>query len=221
MATYWVNTSTESPAARITSSSSSKASSLPERPAIGAGLAEVLRRVVADLLERGEQLEHEAAPADALRLGDLGHRLAHDRLVERHLLGGQRHEPIGLGLRRQLRRDAGVGLAPAQQEGPHQPGERVGGVRVAVALDRHGDPPAERLERAEQPGRGPVEDRPELGEAVLDRRAGEGDAGRRRDARAAPGPSAPGGFLACWASSATTQAPRLLGQGAVSRRTTP
>ena len=63
---YWVNTSIESPAATITSTSSSSAASLPERPAKAARLVQVLRWVVADLLQCGEQLENEAPPLDAL-----------------------------------------------------------------------------------------------------------------------------------------------------------
>ena len=42
-----------------------------------------------------------------------------------------------------------------------------------VAFDRHGHLPAEPVERAEQAGRGPVEDGPQLAEAVLDRRSGQ------------------------------------------------
>ena len=75
MATNWVNTSTDSPSAVMVSTSSVTASSLPERPGHRAVLLEVLRRVVADLLEAGEQLEHQAAAAHAVGLLDLGHDL--------------------------------------------------------------------------------------------------------------------------------------------------
>ena len=170
--------------------------------------------MVADLLERGQELEHEAAPADSLRLGDLGHRLPNDRLVERHLLGGQGNQPIRLRLRRQVGSDRRVGLAPTQQERSYHPGEGVDGGRVAVAFDGDGDPPTERLERAEQAGRGPVEDRPEIGEAVLDRRAGEGDpAGHgQRPQRAS---RARQGVLGVLGLVGDDQPPRLLGQDAV------
>ena len=78
---------------------------------------------------------------------------------------------------------SGSRLAAPEQEGPHQPGQAVGGLGVAVALDRHGDLRAgSRRAVPSRPGRGPVEDRPQLGEPVLDRRAGEGDAGAGRAA---------------------------------------
>ena len=66
MATYWVKTSAD--VARVDDGVEQlvEASSLPDRPASGPVLAEVLRGVVADLLERGEQLEHQAPPRDAL-----------------------------------------------------------------------------------------------------------------------------------------------------------
>ncbi len=137
------------------------------------GLAEELRRVVADLLELGQQLDHEAAALDALRVLDLRHRAADDRLVEADLLAGEVDAVVGLDLGRQLRRDAGIGLAAAQHERPdelREPGRLAG---VAARLDRARPGVAELLVRPEEPRRGPVEDRPQLGEVVLDRRAGQ------------------------------------------------
>lgn len=87
---------------------------------------------------------------------------------------------VGLRLGRQLGDDPGIGLAAAQQEGPHEPGEPLDGLLVLdllVVLDRAGVPGAEGLERAEETGGGPVEERPEFGEVVLHGSAGEGDPG--------------------------------------------
>ena len=150
----------------------------PGQPA--AGLLEEVGRVVADLLEPGEELEHQ--PAAGLLVGalDAGHRVAHERLVEDHLLAGQPQQVVGLGLVGQLGGDAGIGLTAAQQERADQAGElpRLG--RLVPGLDRTGPDLAEGLTAAEQAGGRPVEDRPELGQVVLDRRAGQGDARRRR-----------------------------------------
>ncbi len=165
-----------------------RAAAEPDR----AGLLQEVRRVVADLLEAGQQREHQAAPGDLVVVAgplDAGHRVADERLVEDHLLAGQAERVVGLGLGRQLGGDAGVGLAAAQQERADQVGELPGLRLVHARLDRRGPDPAERLPAAEQPGDHPVEDRPELGEVVLHRGAGEGDPHRARDRCAAPWPS--------------------------------
>ena len=145
------------------------------------GLLEELRRVVADLLEPGEQLEHQPAPGVLVGALDPLHDVAHERLVEHHLLAGQPDPVVGLGLGRQLGRDARVGLAAAQQERADQVGElrRLG--RLLARLDRRRPGLAEGVAAAEQPGDRPVEDRPELGQVVLDRGAGQRDPGRARD----------------------------------------
>ncbi len=139
--------------------------------------------MVADLLEAGEQGEHETPslrvvggePLDAL------HRVADERLVEHRLLPGQAEQLVGLGLRRQLRRDPGVGLAAAEQERPDQVGELARLGRLDPGLDGRGPDPPEGLAAPEQAGDRPVEDRPELGELVLDGRAGQRDPRAARD----------------------------------------
>ena len=93
--------------------------------------AEELRRVVADLLELREELDHEAATQHAARRLDLGQGLADDRLVETDLFTGEVDAVVGLGLRWQLRRDAGVALAAAQHERADQQGEVAGPTGVA------------------------------------------------------------------------------------------
>ena len=57
-----------------------------------ARLLQEVGRVVADLLEPGEQRQHQAAPGDLVVVAgalDAGHRVADERLVEHHLLAGQ------------------------------------------------------------------------------------------------------------------------------------
>ncbi len=71
-------------------------------------------------------------------------------------------------------------------------------------LDRGRPHLAEGVAAAEQARGGPVEDRPQLGEVVLDRGPGQGDpggGGMVRSARAVEERA----FLTCWASSATTR----------------
>ena len=205
IATYWVKTSAAPPSARIVASSSSSRSSLPDRPGEPhrAGLLEELRRVVADLLQPGEQREHQAAAGVLVGALDALHRVAHDRLVEDDLLAGQAERVVGLGLGRQLGRDARVGLAAAQQERADQVGELAGLLLVHARLDRRGPDLAEGVAAAEQAGDRPVEDRPQLGQVVLDGRAGQGDAGGAGDGAQRAGGRG-GGFLTCCASSATT-----------------
>ena len=189
MATYWVKTSTEPFSARIVPSSSSQRSSFSERPrSRPPGLAQVVGRVVADLLEPGQQRQHQAAAGGLVGALDAVHRLAHQRLVEDHLLAGQPDHVVGLGLGRQLGRDAGVGLAAPQQERLDELGEPAGDGRVDTALDRRGPDLAEGGAGPEQPRGGPVEDRPQLGQVVLD-----GGAGQRHPAPRLDGAEVAGG----------------------------
>jgi hypothetical protein len=79
-------------------------------------------------------------------------------------------------LGRQVLNDSGVALQPSQQEGARDAAQARCGLVVAIALDRNGDLAAERFERTKQPRVRELEDRPKLGQAILDRRAGEGKA---------------------------------------------
>lgn len=99
--------------------------------------------------------------------------LADHGLVQRRLLGRQRDIGVGLGLARQLRRDVRVGFLAPQQEGADQGGQALGDHLVVVPFDRLGDHPAEMVQRTEQARRRPVQDRPQLGEPVLHRGAGQ------------------------------------------------
>ena len=144
-------------------------------------LLEEVGGVVADLLEAGEHREHQAAAGVLVGALDPVHRVADEGLVEDDLLPGQREQVVGVGARWQLRRDAGVGLAAAQQERRDQLAEAGRHRRVDARLDRRGPHPPEGLARAEEPRRRPVEQRPELGQLVLDGGAGQRDPGAAGD----------------------------------------
>ena len=177
--TNWLNTSTDCPRRDDDVDQLLERRELSRAARKWPGLVQVLRRVVADLLQHREQPEHEALAGDARPRRDGVQRLAHLGLVERRLLGRERHGQVGDGPLRKVGGDAGVGLLPAQDERADRAGEPLGRHWVAVALDGDGDGAAEPVERAEQARGGPVEDRPQLAQPVLDRGAGEGEARRR------------------------------------------
>jgi hypothetical protein len=132
-----------------------------------------LRGVVADLLELGHRRQHVAAPLDALAVLDLLHHVVDDRLVQRGLLAG---EPVVLGdldLLGQVVDDRRVGLDAAEQVRAGDAAQEGGGLGVAVPLDGDRVAGAEAVGGAQQPGVEHVHDRPQLGEPVLDRGAGE------------------------------------------------
>ena len=153
--------------------------------------------MVADLLEGGDGGEDGAL----LRLGAAvgrggGHQAVEHGLVEADLLG--RHGAVvelvdAVG---QLGGDLGLGLGAAEHEDAV---ERPQG-RLALA----GELGDERGPGADQTGVGEVEDRPQVAEAVLDRRAGEGDAGAGGMRRSCWAVSL-AGFLMAWASSSTSR----------------
>ena len=144
---------------------------------------------------------------------DLRHRLAHHRLVERGLLGGERHEH-GRSRSSAAARARCPGRSCAGGAGTAGPGGRTARWPRGPGTARPGRPPAaERLQGTEQPGRGPVEDRPQLGQPVLHRGAGQRDPGRRREC-----PQRPGGprqrVLGVLGLVGDDQAPTDLGQRA-------
>ena len=68
----------------------------PSAPASGTALVQVQRRVVADLLELGQQREDAAAPAHARPCSlEVGQRLVDGRLVQRRLLDRERARHVG------------------------------------------------------------------------------------------------------------------------------
>ena len=98
-----------------------------------------------------------------------------DRLrVERGLLAAERAERFELGLVRQVRDHRLVGLQSPQNVWPHQFAQRAVGIvrplRQALGELR------ELIGRTQQARIDEIEDRPQIAQPVLDRRAGEGEA---------------------------------------------
>jgi hypothetical protein len=99
--------------------------------------------------------------------------LASDLHVDRALLARQIAELIHLDLLGEILGD--LLLRAAQDEGVDRRAKTLRGLVVA-RLDGPREALLELVERAEQARRDEVEDAPDLGEAVLDRRAREGEA---------------------------------------------
>jgi hypothetical protein len=158
--------------------------SLPERLGKRATFAQVLRGVVADLLREHEQREHAPAPRDAVGGLDAPQLLVDHCLVERRLLARERADDLHLVLLGQVLDDRRVALEAPQDERPHDAAQARGGFVVAIPLDGHGEVAAEGLERPQETRICELEDRPQLGEAVLDGRARQREAVGRAQARA-------------------------------------
>ena len=139
-------------------------------------LLEVVVGVVADLLERRQQRQDVAPALEPARTADARHRHVDGRLVERCLLPRERAVDLVLLLLGQVLDDVRVGLETPQHKGAHHLLERLAGLGIAEPLDGHGELATELTQAAEQAGVGELEDGPELGQPVLDRRAGERDA---------------------------------------------
>ena len=170
----WVNTSAFSCRAAITSGDLAQAGELAAVRFGPGAVAEPLRGMVADLLQAHQEGEHQAPPLHAVDLLELVGQVLHRLLVERRLLAAQGAEGLHLGLVGQVGDDALVGLEAAQDVGTHQIAQRR--VRVLRPVGEALDEGRELLGRAQQAGIDEVEDRPQVAEPVLDRRAGERDA---------------------------------------------
>jgi hypothetical protein len=157
------------------------------RPTLDArAVLQGLGGVVADLLEPGERGEHPPAPLHALEVLGVDQQLVDHLLVEHRLLLGELGEGDLLDLVGQVGQQPLVGLGAPQDErlGERaEPGRHLG---VAVTFDRRRVLLAELLLAPEQPGVDRVEDRPQLGQPVLDRCAGEGELLRRPGVGARP-----------------------------------
>src|SRR5690606_10675803 len=117
---------------------------------------------------------------------DAAKLLVDDGLVERGLLARQRADDLHLVLAGQVLNDTGIALEAPQDEWSHDALEACGHRVVAIALDGEREVAAERTERAKQARVGKLEDRPQLGEAVLDRRTGEREAVARMQTASCP-----------------------------------
>ena len=124
------------------------------------GLPQEMRGRVADLPQRLEQAEHLAPAGDAGAGFDPRQRVGGRGLVQRGLLPGQLHEAVTDHLVRQLGRDAGVGLAAAQEEWCDEPAQPPSRVAVRLPLGRPAVALTEGGEGSEQPGIRPIQDGP-------------------------------------------------------------
>ena len=129
----------------------------------------VCRRVVADLLERCDGGEDRAFLLLAQLVGDVDQQVVEHGLVEADLLGSHRAVVQLVDLVRQLGGDLGLALRTSEQQDAVECPQR--GFAVARHLCD------ERRPRPDQARVGEIEDCPQVGDAVLDRRAGECEAG--------------------------------------------
>ena len=222
MATYWVKTSTAPSSARTVPSSSSSRSSFSDRPRQPAArLLEEVGGVVADLLEPGEQREHQPAPGLLVGALDPVHRVAHERLVEHDLLAG---EPRAGGRSRSWR------AAPARCRG-RTCGGAAGTGRSAPGTAPPCSAPARTRSGAAHTLRNALRlpSRPGVAQSRIDQSsvrlfstgvpvsATRARLGIDRSARAVEERA----FLTCWASSATTRSQSTSASAAWSRRMVP
>ena len=132
-------------------------------------------RVVADLLELGEQGQHLAVLLAQGGPGDGIEALFDCFVVELFLLWSQAHPLVELHLLRQVGDDRLVGFEPPQDEGPHPGLEIAHRGHVAVALDRQPVALAEEGLIAEHLGVEEVHQGPQLADPVFHRRARQGN----------------------------------------------
>ncbi len=83
----------------------------------GLGVFGQERRVIADLLELGQDGKNQAATTNAAGGVDAAEHVGGDAFVHRRLLGGQAAEDAHFHLRRQVGGDFGLILGPPQNKG--------------------------------------------------------------------------------------------------------
>ncbi len=127
--------------------------------------------MVADLLETHQESEHRAAPGDAIQALDLFGERRHRSLVQPRLHVAERTVGLHLSLVGQIGNDALVALQAPQDVGLHQVAQgRV--VRMLVLFEAAREA-AECLAGTQQSGANEIEQRPQIAQPVLYRRAGE------------------------------------------------
>ena len=126
--------------------------------------------MIADLLD-GREHRQDPPPTlhPLLESDDVTKPLVDGRLIERRLLARERTEARELDLIGQIGRDRRVDLHAAQHERRGDLAQEIRRRLVPVALDRHRELPLEGALSPEQPRVEKINDRPELGEAILDR----------------------------------------------------
>ena len=159
---------------------------VPAAPQQRRAVAQIVGRVIADLLERGQPREDRTLARGPFGLLDLLHHVPDDRPVEGRLFAGQWGVDTDVLLVGQVGDDPRVGFEPTQHErAGERPQPRCRRL-VAMGFDRDREPGPERTGRTEHPGIGELQDRAQLVEAVLDRRAGERDPMIGRDGHERP-----------------------------------
>ena len=129
--------------------------------------------MIADLLEAQEQEKDLRLAAAPVRPPDAREERSGRRAVERGLLAREADELLGFDLLGEIGDDARVGLGAAQEERARHVAQARGGGGVVVPLDREREVAPEGVVGAEEAGIEEIEDGLQLGEAVLDGRAGE------------------------------------------------
>lgn len=129
--------------------------------------------MVADLLEMGQRPEHDAGLAVLPGAFEVALHGFEDAAVKERLLLRQRAIGVDLALVRQVADDRAVAFEPSQDVGRSEAAQRRTAL-LLLLLERF-DPLLKARQRAEQPRRQEIEDAPEVGQAVFDRRAGERD----------------------------------------------
>ena len=136
-------------------------------------VAQVVRRVIADLLQPRQHRENQSAASDPRRTLHRTQHLVQHCLIESRLFTREVAVHDHLQLLGEVADDIRVGLEAPQQERLHEPAQPLAAVRVAVALDGNGVAASEFRPGAKIARIQGVEDRPELRETVLQRGAGE------------------------------------------------
>ena len=134
-------------------------------------VAEPLRGVVANLLEAHQERQHDALARDAVGRFERCAEVLDRALIERCLRRAQRAPGLELGLVGQVGNHPFVGLQAAQDVRANQIAQRA----VVLVLRQAPGEVAEDLARSEQSGVSEVEDRPQVRQAILDRRPGQRD----------------------------------------------
>src|SRR5439155_12839750 len=149
-----------------------QAKELPAPVLLPAAVAEVVRRVVADLLQPEQVREDDpTAPGFVRPCPELPRERVDSSLVERCLHAGETAVRLHLGLVGQVRDDVRIVLPPPEKIRLHEPAQRR--IRLLPPPRERLREARERARRSEEPRVQEVEERPEIGEPVLHRRPGE------------------------------------------------
>ena len=148
---------------------------MPEKLRPRRALLVVEPGMVADLLERGEEPEHEGQALEG-RGGQIAfHGVPHEAFVEGRLGRREDRALVDDDLAGEILGDGRVGLEPSQDEGAGYAPEALGGLGVALELDGSAEGLPEGRLGPEVARQHEVDYRAKVFELVLDRRAGKGE----------------------------------------------